>query len=389
MAMEILTQLPLVERALYGEDDVFSWSSEQRREFQLTVIREAFGFHYDRCDLFRNFCQRHKVLPSSIKSADDISKIPLIPAAAFKSMEVCSAPPDQIVKVCCSSGTQGSMSRVPRDNQSLERFLGSIRQSAEQLVRPREDAQIFNLGPDSEEAADIWLPYVMSALALLRPADNYVVESTFYVRSLLEDLLALPQSTEAFVLGPPVLLHYFLSFLEEEGGRLSLGPRVFVVTVGGWKNALSEQIDRTELVHRCINYLGLEQASNVRDVYNMVELNTVIFECEYGAKHIPPWLVIEALDVENLSPVPPTYRGLLGFYDALPTSYPGFVLSDDFGAISYQTCRCGRPGPTMDFHRRVTTVEDRGCALKIDKSTRVIDRMAHITRVSRDESRIR
>jgi len=382
--MKTLRQFPLIERILYSEEDIFHWREEQRADFQLQVIKEAFCFHYDQCCLFRNFCQSQGAVPASIASLEDIPRIPLIPTSAFKSVEIRSVAEDQIVKVCCSSGTQGSISKVPRDNRSLERFTGSIRLSAEQLLEPRSDAMVLNLGPDTEEAGDIWLPYVMGVLGLLRPAENYVIEDTFYVRSLSEDLMELPSTTQAFVVGPPVFFVYLLKFLEEERIRLDRGSSAFIITVGGWKNALSEQIDRTEFMSQCMSRLGLNGVSSIRDAYNMVELNTVIFECEYGAKHIPPWLIVEALDPEQLNSVTSGHTGLLAFYDALPTSYPGFVLSDDFGAVSKEPCSCGRSGPTMEFHRRVAVVEDRGCALRLDKETRAVERKARIARKTKE-----
>jgi long-chain-fatty-acid---luciferin-component ligase len=105
----------------------------------------------------------------------------------------------------------------------------------------------------------------------------------------------------------------------------------------------------------------------------MVELNTVVFECEAAHKHIPPWLIVEALDPETQEPVPAGEMGVLAYWDALPTGYPGFVISDDFGVLDPSGCECGRPGPTMSFMRRVTAADDRGCARAMDAETEVAE----------------
>ena len=140
-----------------------------------------------------------KILPQTqFTSPEDILKIPLILSSVFKSFEVQSVPDKDIVKVCCSSGTRGSVSRVPRDNLSLERFLGSIRISSDQLLEMHPEAHVFNLGPDTDEADNVWFSYVMSLLGLLRPSENYVRDGIFYMRSLLENLGALPKKISLY-----------------------------------------------------------------------------------------------------------------------------------------------------------------------------------------------
>jgi long-chain-fatty-acid---luciferin-component ligase len=370
--MPPIGSLPLIESILYGERELYRTTRGERETLQYAVIAEAFAYHHTNSDTFQRYCNSHDVVPAAIRSHDDIRRIPLIPSSAFKSTYVRTGPEDRITKICFSTGTRGRLSRVPRDNTSLERFVGSIRASAEQLLNLHPDAEVFNLGPDATEAGDVWFSYVMSLLGLLRPATNYVVDSTFYPLALIEDLRALPPTTQAFLVGPPVLFLHLLRILEEEGVTLHLGATEgFVVTAGGWKGFSDEQLDHEVFVRRCQMSLGLRSQQYVRDAYNMVELNTVIFECELGVKHIPPWLCVRALDPRMLTPRMSGEIGLLAFYDPLPTSYPGFVLSDDFGSVQEDDCRCGRSGPTMLFDRRVALIEARGCALTLGQRTRV------------------
>jgi long-chain-fatty-acid---luciferin-component ligase len=371
--LKYLGEPSLVETVVYGENDLYHWDDARRLAFEFDVIKESFEFHYGSCLTYQRFCASQGVSPATVRSPEDIVRIPLIPTSMFKELAISSVDEEAITKVCRSSGTQGSISRVLRDDVSLERFVGSIRISAEQLLDLHTEAHIFNLGPDSDEAGDVWFPYVMSLLALLRPSGNYVVDDVFYPRALVEDLQVLDSQVQPVLVGPPIFFVYLLRFLEEEGLALDLGTRGgFLVTGGGWKAFAGEQVDRQVFVTSCMQGFGLLRPARVRDAYNMVELNTVILECEFGVKHIPPWLVVEALDPGTLSPVPPGATGLLGFWDPLPRSYPGFILSDDFGMIGQGTCRCGRSGRTMDYWRRVAKVEGRGCALTMDQTTRTL-----------------
>jgi long-chain-fatty-acid---luciferin-component ligase len=358
----------LVEHVLYGEEDIYHWPFERRRVFQVEALRDAFAFHYDNCPVFRRVCLTDGLRPDDITTDEDLLRVPLIPSSVFKSLEVRSVPETAVVKLCRSSGTRGRVSRVPRDETSLERFLGSIRISVEQLFDFKPDARIFNLGPDTDEAGDVWFAYVMSLLSLLRPTTDYVVDGRFHAERLLADLETLPRRTQAFIVGPPFLFVALMDVLAQQGRALKLGERpVFLLTAGGWKRASGQEIGREEFLARCRTCLGVEDGRNIRDAYNLVELNTVIFECELGAKHVPPWVKALALNPETLAPKAPGETGLLAFWDALPKGYPGFILTDDFGQVDERDCRCGRSGPTMTFGRRVELAPERGCALALDR----------------------
>ena len=362
-----------VETLLYGEDDPFQWDEMRRRVFQARAFSETFLHHYRNCRVYQRYCALEGIEPDSLTMPADISRIPLIPATMFKEQLIRSVYEDAVAKLCRSSGTQGVISRVTRDRASLERFVGSIRLSAERLLDLRVQAEVFNLGPDTPDAGDVWFPYVMSLISLLRPATHYVCDGVFDPRRVVDDLQALKDGVQPIIVGPPIFVVYLLRHLADRGIELHLGERGGVlVTGGGWKTHTDEEIDSVGFRAWCATQLGLDRAS-VRDAYNMVELNTVVFECEAARKHIPPWLVVEALDPETQAPVPTGETGVLAYWDALPTGYPGFVVSDDFGVVEPGRCECGRTGPTMSFVRRVTAADDRGCARAMDGETQVAE----------------
>jgi long-chain-fatty-acid---luciferin-component ligase len=362
-----------VETILYGEDDPYRWDEARTQMFQSLVFAEAFRYHYTNCVSYQRYCKLEGVSPDTLTMPEDIVRIPVIPASMFKERAIRSVADDAVAKVCRSSGTQGVISRVSRDNTSMERFVGSIRLSAEQLLDLRVRAQVFNLGPDTDAAGDVWFPYVMSLISLLRPANHYVVDGVFDPRKVVDDLMALDEEIQPIIVGPPIFVVYLLQYLADQGITLDLGARRgLLVTGGGWKTHTDESVDSTEFRAWCTRQLGLDGVG-VRDAYNMVELNTVIFECEAAHKHIPPWLVVKALDSDTQEPVPAGEMGVLAYWDALPTGYPGFVISDDFGAVDPGRCECGRAGPTMSFTRRVTAADDRGCARAMDAETEVAE----------------
>jgi long-chain-fatty-acid---luciferin-component ligase len=362
----------LLDHVLYNEDDVFHWPLEKRQEIALQLVASSFAQHYANCEPYRRLCSAERIGPGDVQTWEDLQRIPLVPSSFFKHHVLQSVPSSEIIKVCLSSGTQGSQSRVPRDHVTLERLIGTTRTQIDQLLNPWHRAHIFNLGPDSDEAHDLWFAYVMSILELVRRTTHYVCQGVFSSAAVVADLQAHHMDNQAVLVGPPVLFLHLLDYLEQHGIRLALGGcNGLVVTAGGWKRFDDRAISRQVFSERLADRLGLAGPFQVRDAFNMVELNTVLLECERRRKHVPPWLVVFVRDAATLQILPDGSTGVLSYLDATASSYPGFILSDDFGSLRATPCLCGRTGPTLEIGRRVKRIEARGCALKMDQSVAV------------------
>jgi long-chain-fatty-acid---luciferin-component ligase len=139
-----------------------------------------------------------------------------------------------------------------------------------------------------------------------------------------------------------------------------------VVTAGGWKRLDGERIEPAAFRAMVADALGLAGEDQVRDAFNQVELNSVVFECEQHAKHLPPWLFGFTRSVDTLAAQPSGTLGLLSFVDCSASSYPASIVSDDFGTVDEQPCACGRPGAILHIERRVARGFQRGCALALE-----------------------
>lgn len=360
-----------IDHVLYNRDDIFHWSPRRSQETALALLSASVHHHFDGCEAYRRLCRAEGFHPDALSSWSDVERVPLVPSTFFKGRILRTESGSEIVKLCLSSGTQGTPSQVPRDHATLERFLGSTGSCVELLLRPYDHAHVFNLGPDCEEAADLWFSYVMSILQVRWSESHYVEQGSFELGALVDDLIRAEGVTQAVVVGPPVLMLHLVDQLERSGIRLKLGETgSMAVTAGGWKRFGGSAVSRRELTQRLVDVLGLASAGAVRDAFNMVELNTVILECEHHRKHVPPWLIVEARDPADLGPLRPGEVGLLSLLDTTPLSYPGFVLGDDFGRVVDEGCPCGRTAPAVEFVRRVARIEERGCALKLDRQVR-------------------
>jgi long-chain-fatty-acid---luciferin-component ligase len=371
---EHIAAVDLLEDLLYQSDDVFALPPERVAELRVSVLRRALAHHVTGCPDYARFARSAALREDALIDEESLASVPLIPSSVFKRRDVVTKPVDGSVRVCVSSGTQGGRSRVHRDSTTLERFVGSIAQGAKLLgVDEDEDALIHVLGPDTDEAGDLWFSYVLSIVDLLHPTVFHVRGGVFDPEPVLDALAGAPRGERQLVLGPPVFVMKLAQFALDRGVRLDVGAGGgLVITAGGWKRFSGAALSRREMTGLAVRAFGLTGEADVRDCFNMVELNTVLFECAAHVKHIPPWLWITARDPGTLRPLPSGEEGVLAYLDALPTSYPGFILGDDFGVVvKDHACRCGRRSDTFEVSRRIQTIEARGCALKMDGAVKL------------------
>jgi long-chain-fatty-acid---luciferin-component ligase len=364
---EDLKPVSPLDDLIFQAEDVFYRDRADVAGFQRDVIGQAFDWHYAHNARYRDYCRSFGAYPGMVRTSEDLVRIPLITSTQFKLGDVLSCDRSEIVQVCSSSGTAGSISQVYRDETTLGRFLGSVRCNTEQMYA-LHDAFCLHLGPSKEEAQGLWISYAMSLIDLVFPTENFVRDGIFHPEAVLRRIEEVRGRYEHLILtGAPIMFLHLAEHMRKEGVSFEGCEDFLIVTAGGWKRYSGQAIPRPEFEERLgQQFVGLTPG-RFRDCFNMVELNTILVECEHQVKHIPPWLRILTLDPRTLTPVAGEEAGLLAFLDPTATSYPGFVLTDDFARLTPEgTCPCGRSGPGLELVRRVSRVESRGCALKID-----------------------
>jgi len=171
------------------------------------------------------------------------------------------------------------------------------------------------------------------------------------------------------VVGPPFRVLELIELAERSKAQIAGGAGMTVLTAGGWKRFSGQRIERDVFDVRACAAFGLDDVSQVRDAFNQVELNTVFIECAAHRKHVPPWVYAAARDPDRLAVLPAGQIGVMSYLDASATSYPSFIVTDDVGEVTEGPCPCGRIGTTLQVHRRLVTVAQRGCALTLDSGT--------------------
>jgi long-chain-fatty-acid---luciferin-component ligase len=346
-----------------ASDGLFALDPATQDDVRATLLTDALEHHRAGNDRFDRYCDRFGAVTPRPPAWESI---PLLPVGLFKrDPAVVVTKTNEPYMLTTSSGTQGTVSRVPRDDTTLMRFFASVAAASSDLLGfEHHSVRFFNLGP--QEISDLWIAYVMLGVGVFLEGRSYTRDGRFRVDEVLDDLDAADPGAQVAVVGPPPLMLALAEAAEQRGLHLSADPTF--VTIGGWK-ASRRRVSRRELEMRLATGFGLRAQADVRDAFNMVELNTAVLECEKKRKHCPPWLVARARDPRTLAALPSGEVGVLSFADPTPTSYPGFLLTDDLGAVWHAVrCDCGRVGDVLDVHRRVRRVESRGCALKIDQA---------------------
>lgn len=330
-------------------------------------VRDAVLHHLQCCREYAAFAEKCGLNPQSFQ----LEEIPVIPSTTFKERKILSVPEAQIAKWSLSSGTRGLQSQVGRDQTSLERLIASLRSGFEMMGTWHEDeVEVLHLGPDRAEAGEIWFLYIMSLIELIHPTQHYVRHEYFDVQAAIRRLLQLQKSEirQIVIVGAPFRVLEMADALQKNQVNLLAEERLIVVTAGGWKRHAGIEVPREQFHQRVLQSFGLCSPSQIRDVFNQVELNTAFVECEAHRKHVPPWIFATTRDVDTLKVLPTGSEGLLSYLDASATSFPAFLVTDDIGRIDEGKCPCGREGVTMQIHRRLTRADARGCAIALDQN---------------------
>ncbi|MUJ24099.1 long-chain fatty acid--CoA ligase [Aliivibrio fischeri] len=339
------------------------WSFEEQKEIRDKLVREAFYFHYNRNEEYRNYCINQHVSDN----LHTIDEIPVFPTSVFKYKKLHTVTAEDIENWYTSSGTRGVKSHIARDRLSIERLLGSVNFGMKYVGDWFEhQMELINLGPDRFNTNNIWFKYVMSLVELLYPTEFTVDNDKIDFEKTVKHLFRIKNSKKDICLiGPPFFVYLLCQYMKENNIEFKGGDRVHIITGGGWKSNQNDSLDRADFNQLLMNTFQLDKINQIRDTFNQVELNTCFFEDEFQRKHVPPWVYARALDPETLKPVADGEIGLLSYMDASSTAYPAFIVTDDIGIVKEIREPDPYPGVTVEIVRRLNTRAQKGCALSM------------------------
>lgn len=343
---------------------------QQWRESMYEAIRAAFEYHLVNNDFYRALCDAEGVTIGDVTGSADLQRIPLLPVGMFKQANahvmLTSGLADIELEIR-STGTGGVPSVSRRDAATITRASVGIFGGYRDFFGISKGAGLF-LCPSTAEVPEMGMVKVFNLLTGMLDDHRYLVRGfSFDPNEALDQLRRWDGRMTRHIIGPPFIIARFMRFLELEEIPLQLDPESMIIMLGGWKQYTGRSISRQDFDANAERLLGVEPA-RIRDMYGMIESNMLAIECEHHRKHVPPWCYVSIRDIADPAvELPPGKTGGIAILDALNTSYPGFLLSDDVGEVDESDCPCGRTGQTVRFRRRRQGAELGCCAVSIEK----------------------
>jgi len=345
-------------------------SINEIRKWKLKGFKEAFDFHYQNCPQYTNYCKLHNVKPSDIKEYEDIGKIQPVPSDVFRDSDklILSVPDKDVVSVLTTSSTTSKKPvKFAMDKVTFDRML-KVNAKSWEAGHELKIGSLFFLGPKPEES-DTGLVkggYLTFKYMGFRNEDIYfgVRDGKVDCEWMFDKIKNAKKPIHMY--GPPFVYMAFVDYLEKNGQKLKLDKDSRLITTGGWKTVKGE-VTKEEFRVKVSKYIGVDQ-KNIRDGYGSTDILTMLPECEYHHKHVPPWFHVSVRDPENVNEeVSEGEQGLNVLMSNYIQSYPAFTMPGDIGIAVERNCECGRNGQIVEIKGRAHGAGARGCAIRLEE----------------------
>ncbi|MBI5242470.1 MAG: acyl-protein synthetase [Elusimicrobia bacterium] len=352
--------------------DPLDWSEDKCR-LMAEACREMAVFHYGASPDIRAIYDRRGFDPGSIRSEEDIARIPAVGVSAMKTYLLTSLAHERAVLKLTSSGTRGQKTQIWLDQESLDRVQAMLDVLWEQegLVS-REPTNYLMFVYDPEDAQDLGIAFSCRNEQRFAPAAETFFaikkdargEWAFGLDAVLEKLAAFEGDGKPVrIHGMPGFIHEALAAMRAKGLRVRLPAGSFMLTGGGWKAAEDKKISRESFRELAAEHFGIP-VENTRDNYGMAEHSAPYIECPKHRFHVPVYNRVLARDPASLEVLPPGRSGILELITPFNAMMPNLaILSTDLGSIDTEPCPCGRRSPTFSLAGRAGLVKHKGCAI--------------------------
>ncbi len=337
-------------------------SSMSSHRFEALAL-EVFALQYGESPAYRAFCDRRGATPRTVRGWGEI---PAVPTSAFKSLDLCCAPPERIFLT--SGTTQGAERRgrhlIPRLDLYRAAALTHFRRMVlPDGVRPRLVGLLGSpvLLPHSSLAQMVeWLRTDLCD----GDGELLVEEQGFDCARAAERIAAATRDGKPLCLiGLRVLFTRLIEHCREHGRVLELPAESRIVDTGGAKGgrALSDAGFFAACWHtfgiagyHCVNEYGMTELCS--QFYDDVLLERCSGHNQPRRKLGPPWVRTIAVDPQSLAPLPDGEVGLLRHIDLANAGSVLAVQTEDLGVVE---------GNRFRLRGRVPGAEPRGCALAL------------------------
>ncbi|MCD7946788.1 MAG: acyl-protein synthetase [Oscillospiraceae bacterium] len=338
----------------------------------VSAMKQSVDSHRENCPDYDRILADQGYQADCLKTEQDLHRIPPIPTMFYKAHALSSVPEKKMVIKATTSGTKGTPTQVGLDLPTCyygARMLRLIFSYYKLFSAVPTNYIILGYQPSKHNkmgavktayGATFLAPALHREYALKDTGSSYALN----MEGIKEQLLRYQRAKlPVRFVGFPAYLSFMIKMLRENNIKLTLNPGSKILLGGGWKQFLSEEVDKEELYQMAEETLGIE-ARNVKEFFAVVESNVLYCDCKNHHFHVPIYARVIIRDPRTMEPVPNGTPGLLNLISPLVSSMPvGSIITDDI-AVLYdgKQCGCGIEAPHFEILGRVGMKEIKTCA---------------------------
>lgn len=357
---------------LANQEKAFRQSISETQLAHQKLAVETASFHYQQNAFYRQLCLESGIDATTFDTPHkefDSDALPLLPVSLFKdgySHKLLTCELADIELEIRSTGTSGIPSVARRDARTVTRCAHALIGSYREFFALSAGHAAF-LCPSTAEYPEMGMLKAFNVLNGMVNSRHYAItDDVFAIEDAVRALRSV-EGTTRHLIGPPFAIARLVRHLAEKGDTLPLDRNSMVIMLGGWKRYTGEEVSRPTLEGLITERLNVP-ATQVRDMYGLIESSMLSIECEHHNKHVPPWCRISIRQEEDTTtPCTDGDTGVIAIHDYINSSYPGFILTDDLGTVKWVECECGRNGQVVSFARRRAGAEIGCCAINLEQ----------------------
>jgi phenylacetate-coenzyme A ligase PaaK-like adenylate-forming protein len=347
------------------------YNLEKTDNLFFNTILENVKHHRDNCPDYAKILSQQKFSLNDINTIADIHKIPVIPTLFLKNHTLYSVSSKHLMLSSTTSGTSGKVSEMALDLPSSWRGLGMVLGTffTNRIVSPHPTNYIVlgyqpskrnKIGAVKTAYATTYAaPGIHREYALKDTGTDYILNIDGIKKALLRyEKSRLPVRFMGF----PAYFMFLLKELIDSGIKLKLHPKSLILLAGGWKNFLTEEVDKPTLYEMSKEILGLG-GDRIREFFGAVEHPIAYFDCPNHHFHVPIYSRVIIRDLK-MQPVDYGEPGMLNLITPMMTSMPFVsVMTDDLAVMHPgEKCGCGISSPYFEILGRVGPADIKTCA---------------------------
>ncbi len=331
------------------------------------LARDVFAFQYERCTVYRAYCDRRKQMPQSVAHWKEI---PATPTSAFKDFALTCFPVAEAIAEFHTSGTTRHTAGK-HFLSTLELYHAAVGPNfAAHLLPDYARLPMMILAPSPEEAPHSSLSHMMGAVMQEFGGDDsacYFEGGQLVVEKLVRDLCEAQWAHQpVFLLGTAFAFVHLFDHCATENLKFDLADGSRVMETGGFKGR-SRELSKVELYALFERVLGIPTMHIVNE-YGMTELSTQFYDATLRVgqrtdwKAVPPWARVLVIDPNTGKEAADNERGLVRIFDLANLWSMMCVQTEDLGIARVSST------DLVEFEvlGRAAGVEVRGCSLNAE-----------------------